>query len=402
MKPALWIALLAVAALGLGIGMALEGMGVGRNSFELSPHESSDHDHDEEQQYADAPPLPPGPEKPKVVVPVSKFHFGQMVIGSRRSHEFVIRNEGDYPLMLKLGATTCKCTLSELENDEIPPGEEAIVTLEWKGERTKLPEFHQEAAILTNDVDNRRLIFEIDGKLVGTIVTEPSRVVWTKVRSDETRATRIQVYSSREVPLEIRNVRFEDPATADYFDAKVEPLEHVDIVNAKSGFAIVVELKSGLELGDIEQKLVLETNFEDSPEYLIPIHVSIASDIEISGEDYVELGEGRGVVRIGQVHRAEGADRTVRIHVRGDHRKGANVRLKSASPDFMEVELGDMRELNRGKVLEHTLTIRVPPNAPITNYLGGTGAETGHIVVELDHPQLEQIELDVRFAVHED
>jgi hypothetical protein len=47
---------------------------------------------------------------PKAVVMGPVFMFGTMRVGDDKSHDFVIKNEGDADLILKTGKTTCKCT----------------------------------------------------------------------------------------------------------------------------------------------------------------------------------------------------------------------------------------------------------------------------------------------------
>ncbi|HBH52095.1 MAG TPA: hypothetical protein DDY91_09400, partial [Planctomycetaceae bacterium] len=69
---------------------------------------------------------------PKAVVDQTEFEFGRMEVGEEMTHAFKIRNEGEAPLELAKGNTTCQCTISELENNLIPPGGEASITLRWK------------------------------------------------------------------------------------------------------------------------------------------------------------------------------------------------------------------------------------------------------------------------------
>ncbi|MCG8583169.1 MAG: DUF1573 domain-containing protein, partial [Pirellulales bacterium] len=67
-------------------------------------------------------PLPPadGPQ-PKAVAVEPSFDFGSMMGGDKGRHEFVIRNDGEYPLQLAKGKTSCKCTISDLPVTKLEP-----------------------------------------------------------------------------------------------------------------------------------------------------------------------------------------------------------------------------------------------------------------------------------------
>src|SRR5688500_8060497 len=69
---------------------------------------------------------------PRVAVVNGEMHdFGKMDRNAKESHAFIIRNEGDAPLKLEKGETTCKCTVSDLKGNSLAPGEETEVLLEW-------------------------------------------------------------------------------------------------------------------------------------------------------------------------------------------------------------------------------------------------------------------------------
>src|SRR5579859_1602904 len=59
-----------------------------------------------------APPVATSGPQPKAVIDQTEFDFGRMEVGEERQHEFTISNEGQAPLVLKKGKTTCQCTIS--------------------------------------------------------------------------------------------------------------------------------------------------------------------------------------------------------------------------------------------------------------------------------------------------
>ena len=51
--------------------------------------------------------------------------------GTSKSHEFVFRNTGKSPLTVRVGATSCKCTVGKVSKNRFAPGESVPVKLEW-------------------------------------------------------------------------------------------------------------------------------------------------------------------------------------------------------------------------------------------------------------------------------
>src|SRR6516165_5276511 len=79
------------------------------------------------QPGEDYPPLAKSPPYPKAVISETDFEFGPMEVGEERVHDFTIRNEGQAPLIIKQGPTTCQCTVSKLETGELGVGQSAKI-----------------------------------------------------------------------------------------------------------------------------------------------------------------------------------------------------------------------------------------------------------------------------------
>ena len=108
-----------------------------------------------------AVPLRPAP---KAVTDETSHDFGLPEPGENCEYEFDIRNEGDAPLVLDRGPTSCTCTMSTLPNREIPPGMAVKVKVSSKVE----PEegaFSNQARILTNDPERPEIDFIVAGRV---------------------------------------------------------------------------------------------------------------------------------------------------------------------------------------------------------------------------------------------
>ncbi len=98
------------------------------------------------------------------------FDFGSMERLSKQKHTFLIKNVGNAPLFMKVRRTTCKCTISSLDDQAIQPGETGDVTVEWTGKTlTPEPDFKQGVEIETNDPENELISLVIYGYVTETV-----------------------------------------------------------------------------------------------------------------------------------------------------------------------------------------------------------------------------------------
>src|SRR6188508_471536 len=94
------------------------------------------------------PTMEQGRELPHLVIDATKHDFGAVEAGSQVRHAFRISNEGTGTLKLKAGKTSCSaCTIAEIENPEVPPGESTTVVVAYEAGRRSVT-FGQTATVL--------------------------------------------------------------------------------------------------------------------------------------------------------------------------------------------------------------------------------------------------------------
>jgi hypothetical protein len=120
------------------------------------------------------------------------YDFGTMQRGTSKSHDFKITNLGDAPLKLRGGTTTCKCTLSEVSEKPIPPGESTKVHVQWAAKADNGP-FRQTANVLTNDPLNSTLELTVEGKIMSASGVEPPDLLFDKIPVGESKTTQTYV-----------------------------------------------------------------------------------------------------------------------------------------------------------------------------------------------------------------
>jgi hypothetical protein len=231
------------------------------------------------------PPVSSDPPYPAVVLENGTTHkFGLMKLGDSGTHTFRIRNNGEAPLVLWKGRTSCKCTMSEFggqpvedvkdEEEESQPetkgsdissetpkkpvelvvdiGKTAEIKLTWKTE--DMGPFEQGAMIYTNDPQNRDVKLIISGMVERTIVLVPSEV-WSlgDVPEHETAEASGTVYSKIVDSFEIADIQTSNAL----LKCEAVPLSSDELANRgfKSGYNLKVTLSPGIRVGQFKESV---------------------------------------------------------------------------------------------------------------------------------------------------
>jgi Protein of unknown function (DUF1573) len=344
----------------------------------------------------DLPALPPagGPE-PRLVIDTPHYYFGKMERKAKGRHTFVLKNVGDYPLELVKGKTSCKCTLSDMTQTKIDPGESLDVTLEWEA-KTHDSLFRQDATIYTNDPRRQMVKLTIEGIVVDSIVVTPPEVVFSNLTADEDATGKTRVFTSLTDNLEIVGHTFDNEETSQFFAIESDPLpKEILPENMQSGREIRITLKPGLPPGNVQQKIRLQLNIPDVPDAEIPIKGRIGSPILIVGPRGWD--QERGLLRLGTIDRAKGTKVQLKVMIRGPHRQQIEMRNVQSQPESLHVTLQTSEEL--GNVLAVPMSIEIPPGSPVADHLGNAPGSLGEITIETNQPEIGQLKFNVAFAV---
>ncbi len=336
---------------------------------------------------------------PKVVVENDAYEFGSMDSNSKNHHDFIVYNKGAGPLKLTKGETTCKCTVAKLDETEIPPGGQSKVSIEWTAQ-SLTGSFRQTATILTNDPDHPRVTLTISGRVTAAARAVPSEVVFSRISSGETGNASVRLFGyGSEQNLETKGFHLEENNNAKYFDVVLRPLpadQIRDEPDAKSGWEVQITLKPGLPVGPFRQKISVNTNLKEAATIEIPIRGEISSEISVTG---AEFDPETGVLMLGTVDGSQGAERTVRIFVRGPFCKEVKFEPVEVIPSLIRVKVGKTTEMSNGTVTLTPLTIEIPKGSPPANHLGSEQGKLGRIMLKTHHPQSPELRIYVRFAV---
>jgi hypothetical protein len=334
------------------------------------------------------------------VVNGATFDFGTAQRNSKDKHVFIIRNIGDEPLTLTKGSSSCKCTLSELKQGTVSPGESSEVALEWHL-TTEGDQFRQTAEIYTNDPRQPTILFVVQGSVTDWVRLEPRELVLSDVSGSEGTQVGFSLYGFQVDRLAVVEHRFEHPETAGYFDLTFVEQDPSNLEMTPAPSALLratLTVKPGLPLGPLNQTIHLKTDIEQAPELELPISGSVVGDISVVGTGLFR--QQTNLLTLGQVDGEKGIETTLRILVKGPYRQDVRLKIKEVDPPgVLAVQLGESVPINNGAVYMHPLTVSVPKGSRPVARMGSDREDYGRIVIETTHPDTSLLRIGIRFAV---
>ena len=340
---------------------------------------------------------------PMAQVPETTFNFDRIERGTSMKHKFKIRNVGDKPLKVEVVSTTCKCTVGDLGKNDIPPGEETDVELEWTAKTPPGP-FRHGATLSTNDPRLSHLELTVEGDVVESTSLQPTELLFGTVSTNSTMSKSIFLASNLDEEVKILKHEFSDSEQAKLIDLEIVPVGkgELPIPNAVSGVKITATYHAGKSIGPFFSWLTLETSLKKAGKLTVPITGNVVGDISIFGAGWIP---NQGVLRLGSVPGKEGKTTRLNLAIRGEHAGTTNIEVASVDPTELKVSLGEPKEI-REQLVHVPLIVEIPPGTrPMVRIATPTGEEAdahkgdGVIVLKTTHPDTSEMRLLVRFSV---
>ncbi len=329
----------------------------------------------------------PGPY-PKAVMAVARFEFGEMPLGSTRSHPFVIKNEGDAPLKLEKGPLQCKCTMPALKDKEIPPGGEAEILLEWKPVGVQAG-FEKEAIIWTNDPANSRLSLQISGDVVTDDFWEPTESFQAdQLRQGQEKTFTGYIMSRTREDLKIERVdQVKNSVKVEYQPADEALLKEKD---AKCGYVFNVTIPPGDDIALIRETITVTVNSPTNTHIMWQVVGSRVGPINIIGSGwYAE----KQLVQLGHFRAAEGTEKKFSLFLMD--RAEQDLALTDVKVDG-PVQVSLVKDEKwAGKTNDrYFLTVKYEPGGAI----GVRNSETPlPVTISTNHPKIPTINFNVSY-----
>ncbi len=326
---------------------------------------------------------------PKAVLEKTVHDFGTMAMGQVGSYDFVIKNEGEAPLKLAKGEVQCKCTVSGLKENEIPPGGEASIHLEW--EPKSIGQFGQGAVIWTNDPESVILEIRVEGNMVTEINIIPeSGWVLGPISSDKPTTFKGEIATAFYDSFEITSVE----TSSDNIKLKTEPMSpfELDQRELKVGYHLIGEYHPAEESGEIRGSVTVNTSLENKAKFVFNISGNRTGPLKIFGKDWVA---GRQRLIFGRIDSVKGKTERLTLLIESSE-KPLEVTDIQIQPAFVKVKVQAEENLENAKRQRHTLIIEVPAGSPKGIW---TTAKPGKIVISTNHPKVKEISLNLVMTI---
>ncbi|QDV49324.1 DUF1573 domain-containing protein [Gimesia fumaroli] len=354
---------------------------------------------------------------PKAVVDESLYNFGEMAVGQSLSHKFILKNEGEVPLEVKKGNTTCKCTLSEMKDNSVAPGKSIEIELTWTPKSAQ-EHFGQTATIFTNDPKNQELKLQIEGT-ANTLITFSGGMMgtasWSLPTMSSDKPVSYQGSMHTKYLDEFKITAIESDRSG--LKASFKPLtpEELKEADAKSGYSIEVTADpTKFPLGGFSEHLTVKTDIpndlsaeaHDHPEghdhkhehpaenrtFVIQVSGNHTGPIRIVPTFGVHWNPQSMVLNLGEFSAQKGKEVVLSMFVEGTEQP-LEIVDQEISPDFLKFELKKDDSFQSKTKQRYVLKFAVPPGPPVS--FGRTNL--AKVKLQTNHPNAKEIEFRVQF-----
>ena len=224
---------------------------------------------------------------PDIVCDEPEFFFGQATNTLTITHEFILSNEGSFPLFIRAVRTDCGCVASKLANDTLAPGESAALKVKFdlKGRSGRQV---RRIIIESNDRNQPRLILMLAGEAIAPLEIIPDQIYWGN----------IHVSAPVEKSCEIKFSEGDES----YINSVVPPMPcfaaELITIKPRRHYKIIVRTLPPLKEGLLQSSLKVITDHPRFRTIEIPMQGRFVGDIyAIPGEIAVKSPDGRPVSR---------------------------------------------------------------------------------------------------------
>lgn len=354
---------------------------------------------------------------PKTTFEETEFDFGTRPRFSKGSHKFVVTNNGEAELKLKTGRTTCQCTIGELGQDTVAPGESTTIELSWEIKQAG-PGFRHSAQIHTNDPANPTQTLSVKGNIgVDLAVWPADRWSLGSMNVDGEAKQESYVYSQISDNMEVTNVTCSQPGlTFDITQVTQDELgglksrlmadsapppdphgndERPKTPDIKAAARITVRAGSQIPAGQFSIPVTIHTNLEDTSTISIAVSGVRPGPYQFFPLPGTNYQHSSMMIAAGEIPSDKKHESGLLLICRG-----FNDELKLnevvAEPSWLKVELepapGD------GDVRRYRLMLKFPAGLPS---MVRTPAEPAKLTLRTNHPDAEILKLKATFVVED-
>lgn len=381
-----WILLtVGVVAVTAGVTLGLQYLPAGVTTEEVVP----------------GPAAPIGPAGTATIEGEPTHDFGTMSQEALGSYEWTIRNTGDGDLDLRVGSSSCSCTIANIAkggSKVLKPGEQTEIRLGWNTKRNN-GHFSQYSEVLTNDPKNPKIKFTIQGEVRPALMVLPlssasqgfEGLYFSAAGNDQPHSQSVALVSPTKADFKVLKAVIGDGSR---FDVDVKPLAEgrlepfrnrmndAMVDSLRGGYELTVTLKPSPTLGDIQEELLIETDHPDQALLKTPVGGRIVGPISFAPTACQFTSLSR-----------KGASRDVTVLVRNQD----ETQFQIETPQGLQASIAPTEQRSQGtdgssRLRTYKLTLTAPAGAE-------AGVIRGEVVLKTNHPQASEVRLPVTVTV---
>jgi hypothetical protein len=332
---------------------------------------------------------------PKAVSGQRTFEFKNMAVDEHQQHKFTIENKGEASLKLGRGPTTCKCTISTLAKDDIPPGGSADIEMSWTPREAK-DNFDQTATIWTNDPESPEMRFKVMGKVVKQFVMEPEHTwVVGPVTDIVEGKTSGRIASQLDRNFDILSIESMNPA----IKTEVVPLKPAILTREgyMAGYDVKVTVGQDMPMGHFKSRLRIHTNLEGDK--IIDVEIKGSRSGPILFLPPTPVGQAAWnlenfVLNMGRFDHTKGRKVYLPALIYGELKEKLQIVGVDSEDKNIKVSLEPNSEIGGNKQHGYRLVFEVLPSAtPETR----VSPEEAHVTVKTNYSRLKELPFKVEF-----
>lgn len=348
---------------------------------------------------------------PKAVCAETEHNFGMMKHLDSGSHKFFVKNDGEAPLELKSGETTCQCTIGEVGDTIIQPGESTVVELKWTIKNPSM-RFEHSADIWTNDPDNEVLLLKISGFVGRDVLFRPEGgwnmgsipaisegrfegMVFSQIRP-ELELTDVSVLESdafgiEVVPMTEEEIQAKDAAGL-FLDASIQGTPPPPPI---VGYYVRLKLEKEIPIGQFEHQVKFKIKVDDEiPEFeeMVTLGGTRSGPFNFFALPGARWNSERLSFQAGAIKAAEGKKTGLIMLIRGS---SEDFKITELSSDLKWLKLEPGPNEQVGNATRVKLNVIFPPGCP---QMTRTKQNSAELVVKTNHPDASEIRIRLTFA----
>lgn len=322
------------------------------------------------------------------------YEFGVMQVGAQPEYIFTIENQGDAPLEMKTGDTTCKCTLFQLSKETLAPGETAELKIRWK---PKAPEsgFRHGGPVYTNDPKNDTLNFAVMGDVENAVELLPTGE-WNvgEVRDGVPGTMTATLISKVHKDFEILGIDVDSP----HVRTDIKPLSTEEVVDkqALSGYSIEISVLPEIIAGPFEANASIKVDCLDVEMKAVVLATRVGPIRVQPPPGVVWIESSRGM-KLGSFPSDKGRKAGLILLVDEQELDGESFQIleSEGNPAFIQSKLTSLGKVE-GTTARYRLDIEIPPGVPKSLR---TGAKAATLKLKTNHPEDPEMLIRISYRI---